>query len=593
MCAGTGSATMTVVATGHGLTYQWYKNFVALTESAVYHNVNTSTLTIENPPLSENGAVFYAVVTGTCGEVTSGYTESLIVNPSPIIFDVSGTITVCNGTATEVGLDGSQPGVNYQLVNMADTSAIGSLVEGISGPITLSAGILTSTTVVGVMATDLTYSCSILMNGTATITVTPVITSNTVSSSPTVCSGSAAALLTGSIPQGGDGNYFYYWELSTDGVTYIPATGVNDNQSYDPGTLTSDTWFRRTVTSGPCSHTSLAFKVTINPLPAATLVTGPIGGVFCASTILEASNGGDGTIYYQGTTPNNTDVRFPQSSVTVYASETYYFRAFRASTGCWGPDGSVTVLLTLPPATVGTEICQGESGALVAAAPCPSPSANIPSYSGSAADNAGTGTVAWSNPGNITTTGSPYATASSIPDGGITHYLMATNYGFDIPDSATISGVTVTINRSSSGNASPYIRDNIVRLIRGGTIGGNNKAKASTDWPTSLTSSVYGSTSDTWGFTGLSPADFNSPNFGVAFSAVNHAVSTYPIVAGTATSAMESPTTNHTVALPSNIQAGDLLLIFWADASSSSNLNTPGGWSNIYNSGGFGGSSLP
>ncbi len=588
MCSGTGSATISVVATGHGLTYQWYKNFAVLEESSVYHNVTSSTLTIENPTLSENGAVFYVVVTGTCGEVTSGSTESLVVYPSPIIFNVSGTTTVCNGTATEIGLDGSQPGVRYQLVNTANNSPIGSPVDGISGPITLSAGILTVTTNVGVMATEQTHSCSILMNGTAIITVIPVITNNTVTSAATVCSGSVPSLVAGSIPQGGDGNYFYFWESSTNGTAFIPADGVNDNQSYAPGLLTSDTWFRRTVISGPCSNTSSAFKITINPLPAATLVTGPLGGVFCASTILEASNGGDGVIYYQGTTPNNTDVRFPQTSATVYASGTYYFRAFRASTGCWGPDGSVSVILTLPPATVGTEICQGESGALVAAAPCPSPSANIPSYSGSAADNAGTGTVAWSNPGNITTTGSPYATASSLPDGGITHYLMATNYGFDIPADATISGVTVTVRRSSTGNASPYIRDNVVRLIRGGAIGGNNKAKASTDWPTSMGTSVYGSNSDTWGFTGLVPADFNASNFGVALSAVNNAVSTYPVIAGTATSASESPTTTHTVTLPSNIQAGDLLLIFWADASSSTNLTTPGGWTNIYSSSGGG-----
>ena len=142
MCAGTGSATVSVVATGHGLTYQWYKNFAALTESAVYHNVNTSTLTIENPPLSENGAEFYVVVTGTCGEVTSGSTGSLIVNPSPIIFNVSGSSTLCYGTATEIGLDGSQPGISYQLINTANNAPIESPVLGISGPITLPAGIL-------------------------------------------------------------------------------------------------------------------------------------------------------------------------------------------------------------------------------------------------------------------------------------------------------------------------------------------------------------------------------------------------------------------------------------------------------------------
>ena len=248
-----------------------------------------------------------------------------------------------------------------------------------------------------------------------------------------------------------------------------------------------DTWFRRTVTSGPCTNVSGSVKITVNPLPAEVTVTGPLGGIFCANTVLTASNGGDGTIYFQGTVSGGTRTDLGGSPQTVNSSGTYYFRAFRASTGCWSPQGSVTVLLTLPPSTVHTEICQGTDGELVSAAPCPSPEANVSLYSGTGADNTGTGTVAWSNPGNITTTGFPYATASSVPEGGgTTHYLMATNYGFNIPSEASVSGVEVRIRRSSSGTATPYMRDNIVSLILGGTINGSNRAKASTDWPTSL-----------------------------------------------------------------------------------------------------------
>lgn len=58
----------------------------------------------------------------------------------------------------------------------------------------------------------------------------------------------------------------------------------------------------------------------------------------------------------------------------------------------------------------------------------------------------------------------------------------------------------------------------------------------------------------------------------------------YPSVASTATSAKTVDTgTTHTVSLPSGIEAGDLLLIFWADANTSGTQPaTPAGWTALY-----------
>jgi hypothetical protein len=138
-------------------------------------------------------------------------------------------------------------------------------------------------------------------------------------------------------------------------------------------------------------------------------------------------------------------------------------------------------------------------------------------------NNAGTGSnvdcpgAAWTNPGNITTTGSPYATAS-LSYRATSQYLEGTNYGFSIPTNATIVGIQVTINRKSSSNSSGYsINDVTVSLIKAGTITGDNKATTA-DWPTSFETASYGSESDLWGTT-WTPADINASNFGVALSA--------------------------------------------------------------------------
>ena len=131
----------------------------------------------------------------------------------------------------------------------------------------------------------------------------------------------------------------------------------------------------------------------------------------------------------------------------------------------------------------------------------------------------GVGTVAWSNFGNIVVDDTSYATVTL--NSQTSNYLEGTNYGFAIPDNATISGIVVTIGRSGTTGSGNDIRDVVVSLIKGGAIIGNNKAVTGTDWPTSITAATYGATSDLWGVT-WTPAEINASDFGVAL-AVNSA----------------------------------------------------------------------
>lgn len=81
-------------------------------------------------------------------------------------------------------------------------------------------------------------------------------------------------------------------------------------------------------------------NLTVYAIPTATTVSG--GGTFCGSTLITASGGTGGAIYFQGKTTNGTSTTTLSSSQTVTASGTYYFRS-QSSAGCWGPEGSVTV----------------------------------------------------------------------------------------------------------------------------------------------------------------------------------------------------------------------------------------------------------
>lgn len=128
----------------------------------------------------------------------------------------------------------------------------------------------------------------------------------------------------------------------------------------------------------------------------------------------------------------------------------------------------------------------------------------------------GVGTQAWSNPGNAGALDATYATASvqNVAGSTTTNYLQCTGYSFNIPSTATINGITVTVARASSSSGT---QDNAVRIIKGGAIGSTDRS-TSTAYTNSIVSEDHGSTSDLWGLT-WAPSDINAANFGAAFSA--------------------------------------------------------------------------
>ncbi len=218
--------------------------------------------------LTQNTWYRRTVTSGGCSNTTAGI--QITVNPLPTdIAPVAQASSICTSTSTNIQIAGSQTGVNYQLRNNAGNANIGTAVTGTGGTISLSTGTLSSTTTFNVLATDNTTSCFRQMTSTVTITVNPVIANNTISSSQTICSGTAPAAFTGSLPTGGSSSYVYLWESSTTSASsgFATAAGTSNGQNYTAGTLTQNTWYRRTVTSGGCSSSTAAIQITINPLP--------------------------------------------------------------------------------------------------------------------------------------------------------------------------------------------------------------------------------------------------------------------------------------------------------------------------------------
>lgn len=143
------------------------------------------------------------------------------------------------------------------------------------------------------------------------------------------------------------------------------------------------------------------------------------------------------------------------------------------------------------------------------------------------------GGLAWNSPSSAMGSDNAYAGAgiSTTP----TNYLRATGFHFDIPTSAVIQGIVVEWEKSRMYYAPPPMpympnmmdgipADNSVRLVKGGAVVGDDKAKPE-GWGTTDAFASYGSATDLWGAT-WTPEDINSTmealtdiNFGTVLSA--------------------------------------------------------------------------
>jgi hypothetical protein len=188
--------------------------------------------------------------------------------------------------------------------------------------------------------------------------------------------------------------------------------------------------------------------------------------------------------------------------------------------GCANATATRIVTVNSIPTTTNTTICSGESGSLSVTSSCAditgqTAGANSPST----ATTTGSGTD-WNNPIRVTADDNSNATVS-LTAGGVgnststSKLLSATGFGFSIPANAIINGITANIGRFRSNNGN--IRDARVQLLKAGSSTGDNLAVTGTNWPTSETVAVYGSTTNLWNES-WTAADINSSNFGIGIS---------------------------------------------------------------------------
>lgn len=97
-----------------------------------------------------------------------------------------------------------------------------------------------------------TTSCTSAYSDTITIDILPELDPGEIADDQMICDSVPELFTETTAASGGDGNYGYQWETSTDSATWTEITGAQ-SETYQSPAITEDRWFRRRVNDGQCA----------------------------------------------------------------------------------------------------------------------------------------------------------------------------------------------------------------------------------------------------------------------------------------------------------------------------------------------------
>ena len=343
-----GSLTTAIAFTGTGTSYDWTNNTTSI-GLAASGTGNIGAFTATNATATNVTATITVTPKFTFNSVTcsgSAQTFTIPVNPTPTVNDPTDQ-TVCNGSLT-TAINFTGTGTSYDWTNNTPSIGLGASGSGNIAAFTATNSSATNVTATITVTPKFTFN-SVTCSGTAqtfSITVNPTPTVND-PTDQTVCNGSS----TTAINFTGTGTS-YDWTnnttsigLAASGTGNIAAfTATNSGSTIVTATITVTPKF--TFNSVTCAGTAQTFTITVNPTPT---VNDPTDQTVCnGSLTTPVTFVGTGTSYDWA---NNTP------SIGLGASGTGNIAAFTA-TNATATNVTATITVT-PKFTFNSVTCSG------------------------------------------------------------------------------------------------------------------------------------------------------------------------------------------------------------------------------------------
>ena len=266
VCAGF-SATMTIEATGTGLTYEWFLDGVST-------GVTTATYNINNSNMSDAGE-YTVVVSGAspCSQVTSD-SSILEVNQTIAIDTQPSDSAICEGQNTSLSITATGTDLTYEWRKDGIPLTNGASISGVyTSSLNFTSTELNDSGSYDVIVSGAAGICEQIISNPAILTVDsfsddPI---ESTASEETICLGESTELnLLGG--GGGTNETIQWYKDSCDGIP----VGSGNSLSVSPTETT--TYYGRYENSAPCSSNSACASITIIVNLEDTLVLGSAAG---------------------------------------------------------------------------------------------------------------------------------------------------------------------------------------------------------------------------------------------------------------------------------------------------------------------------
>jgi len=203
-------------------------------------------------------------ILATRGVCSVELNNTIIVNVSGLI---NGSIAVsaqdnalCEGNGTQMNVSNSEVGVNYQLRNDADDSAIGAAVAGNGGTISLPTDILNTTTTFNILATNGACSIELTNQVTVIVDINPDPSLAVAATISPLCVGGSTTI---TVANSEIGVIYQLRDNSDNSLIGSPVSGTGLTIGIPTGILNASITYNVLATGGVCTPVQLNTTVSI------------------------------------------------------------------------------------------------------------------------------------------------------------------------------------------------------------------------------------------------------------------------------------------------------------------------------------------